>query len=172
MNQIKGAVLEGVRRNLKPRGMCPLGSDGVIDMKVYDAKGAILGRLGTRVAKALLLGEEVAVVNAGEAVISGKASYIVGTYMARRRVKNKANPEQSPHWPRRPDLLVKRIFRGMLPYKAAKGRAAFKRLKVYSGQPESLGKAERFPEVDCSRLKVKFMTVNELCKDLGYRVFQ
>jgi large subunit ribosomal protein L13 len=139
-------------------------------MKVIDAKGCVVGRLGTRIAKMLLSGEQVVVVNAGEAVMSGNPSYLVGKYRARRSVKVKANPEHSPHWPKRPDLLVKRIFRGMLPYRTTRGRTAFKMLKVYIGHPEDLGKAEVLNVRDSSKLKTRFITINEICKNLGYRV--
>ncbi len=141
-------------------------------MKIIDAKGYVLGRIGTRVAKALLSGEEVALVNAGEAVISGNPEYTIAKYMARRSVKNRSNPEHSPHWPRRPDMLVRRIIRGMLPYKATRGREAFKRLRVYMGHPDIIGKAEENLNegASASRLKTRFMTVNELCKNLGYKV--
>lgn len=139
-------------------------------MRIIDAKGSIVGRLGTRVAKILLNGEQVVVVNAGEAVISGNPHFIVGEYMARRNAKNKSNPENSPHWPRRPDLLMKRIIRGMLPYRTARGRSAYKNLKVYMGHPEDVGKAETVPEATSTKLKTRFMTVNEICKNLGYKV--
>ncbi len=139
-------------------------------MRIIDAKDCVLGRLSSRVAKMLLSGEEVALVNAGQAVMSGNPHYTIATYMARRGAKNKANPEHSPHWPRRPDLLVKRIIRGMLPYKMPRGRAAFKRLRVYAGQPDDLAKAEVLEGTGSSKLRTRFMSIDELCKNLGYRV--
>jgi large subunit ribosomal protein L13 len=139
-------------------------------MKVMDAQGAVLGRLGTRVAKELLSGEQVALVNSGEAVITGNPEYIVQKYTLRRSAKNKANPEHSPKWPRRPDLLVKRIIRGMLPFRRARGRNAYKNLKVYIGHPEGIGEAQKVPGTESSGLKTRFMTINELCKNMGYKV--
>ena len=40
-------------------------------VKVYDAEQMIVGRLGAKVAKAALLGEDVIIVNAEKAVITG-----------------------------------------------------------------------------------------------------
>ncbi|MFH1447227.1 MAG: 50S ribosomal protein L13 [Candidatus Micrarchaeota archaeon] len=139
-------------------------------MRVIDGKGCILGRVGARVSKMLLSGESVALVNSGELIISGNPRFIVGKYTDRRNVKNRANPEQSPHWPRRPDFLTKRIIRGMLPYSSSRGRIAFKKLKVYIGHPESLGKAEKLNGVDASRLKTRVISIRNLCKSLGYKV--
>lgn len=139
-------------------------------MKIIDAKGCVLGRIGARVAKMLLSGEEVALVNAGEAIISGNPQATTEKYAARRSAKNKANPEHSPHWPRRPDLLVRRMLRGMLPYRTTRGRTAFKRLKVYSSQPAEFGRAEVLEGTSSSRLRTRFITINELCKNLGFRV--
>ncbi len=139
-------------------------------MRVIDGKDCIVGRVGSRVAKMLLSGDSVAVVNASEMVMSGNPRFINEKYLSRRNVKNRANPENSPKWPRRPDLLVKRIIRGMLPYKAAKGRAAFKKLKVYIHHPESLGEAERLKGVGSSKLRTRYVSMADVCKSLGYKV--
>ncbi|MFH1470693.1 MAG: 50S ribosomal protein L13 [Candidatus Micrarchaeota archaeon] len=139
-------------------------------MKIIDAKGCVLGRVGSRVAKMLLTGEEVALVNAGEAVLSGNPQSTTEKFIARRSAKNRANPEHSPHWPRRPDLLVRRMLRGMLPYRTTRGRLAFKRLKVYTAQPAELSKAEVLEMTSASKLRTDSITINELCKNLGYRV--
>lgn len=139
-----------------------------MEQVAIDATGAVLGRLSASVAKMLLRGESVVVVNCEKAVMSGDPSYLIEKYHQRRIVKNKANPEHSPHWPRRPDMLVKRIMRGMLPYKSAKGRAAFKRLRVYMGVPKDItkfAKAERFVKTN---LGSKQITIQKLSSSLGY----
>ncbi len=136
-------------------------------MIVVDGNGAVLGRLASKVAKKLLEGEEVHVINAEKLVISGNGKTIIERYLERRRLKNKADPEKSPKWPRVPNLLVRRIIRGMLPYKKAKGREAYRRLKVYIGNP-GFDKAEKFEESIKKGFK-KSITVEELCKMIGWR---
>ena len=105
---------------------------------IIDAEGNSVGRLGSFVAKNLLKGEKIIIINAEKAIISGNKQDIIKKYLVRRSLKQKANPEHSPKWPRRPDLLLKRIIRGMLPYDKAKGRSAYKRLRVYLGIPKQL----------------------------------
>ena len=139
-------------------------------MKLIDGDGLVLGRAASRAAKMALLGERVVIVNAEKMIISGGRKYILEKYIKRRRVKNKANPEHSPKWPKRPDLLVKRIIRGMLPYKKAKGREAFKRIRVYMG-PEEVKGAEKVDDPTLKPRKLrKYMTVADLSKALSYEV--
>src|SRR5208283_3118888 len=90
--------------------------DNYKDYVVYDAKDKVLGRLASTVAKELLNGKKVAVVNAERAFITGTKKVIVKRYKVRLNLQEKENPEHSPYWPRRPDMLVRRIIRGMLPY--------------------------------------------------------
>ena len=40
-------------------------------MKIYDGKGAVLGRLASKVAKEALQGEEIAILNCEEIIITG-----------------------------------------------------------------------------------------------------
>ncbi|MGC8538879.1 MAG: 50S ribosomal protein L13 [Candidatus Micrarchaeia archaeon] len=141
------------------------------DETVIDGKGKILGRVASTVAKMLLNNKKVALVNAGEILISGHPESIVQKYKQRIELKDKANPEHSPYWPRRPDMLVRRIIRGMLPYKKAKGKNAYKLLRVYAGLPESLKNA-KFYELNtksANQIFEKTMSINELSEKLGYK---
>lgn len=53
------------------------------------------------------------------------------------------------YFPRRPDHIVKRTIRGMLPYKRERGADAFRRVKVYVGVPDELADSEmESPEED------------------------
>ena len=49
-------------------------------MKVIDSEGLILGRLATQTAKMLLEGEEVVILNAEKAVVSGSPRMIMKEY--------------------------------------------------------------------------------------------
>lgn len=139
-------------------------------MKVIDAKDLILGRLASLVAKELLNGEEIVIVNAEECAITGSKESILQKYRERRERKSLVNPRRhGPHYPRRPDGILRRAIRGMLPYKKDKGRKAFKRLKVYVGTPKEFeGKAESIEEIKVFKLEIpKYMKLKELSKLLG-----
>jgi large subunit ribosomal protein L13 len=135
-------------------------------MMIIDGNGSILGRLATRVAKASLNGEEVVVVNAENIIITGKKPVILAKYKSRRAVVMKANPEHAPHWPRRPDMLVKRIIRGMLPFDMPRGRVAFKRIKVYVGVPVEF-KDKKMEQIE-KKVVSKYMKIIDLCRELGW----
>ncbi len=139
---------------------------------VYDASGMVLGRFASIVAKQLVLGKNVAVVNAGKAVLSGNASVLAGRYRTRLNLKESENPEHSPYWPRRPDMLVKRIIRGMLPYRRPKGKEAYRRLRVFTNVPEGLKgmKPVELKMKNPARIYTGYITVGELSKLLGYKV--
>lgn len=140
-------------------------------MKVIDAKNQILGRLATQVAKDLLRGEEVAIVNAEECVISGARTYVFEKYRHRVERKSIINPSRhGPFFPRRPEGIVRRAVRGMLPWEKANGKVAYKRLKVYIGVPKELAdkKLETVSGASAEKLKVpKFMKLKELSSMLG-----
>lgn len=135
-------------------------------MKVYDGSGQILGRLSTNVAKELLKGETVFIINAEKVVIAGKPEFIKKKYLVRRQ---RGDPIHGPFFPRTPASLVKRTIRGMLPMGILKGRKAFKRLKVYTGVPEELKnqKPLTFKDADSNKLNCKKISVEELCLWLG-----
>ena len=99
------------------------------NVTIIDAKGLILGRMASIVAKRLLEGESVIILNAELAAISGKRLQIVKDAKTFLEV---GHPRKGPNHPRRPDKIVRRTIRGMLPYRKPKGRQAFKRLRVYS----------------------------------------
>jgi len=98
---------------------------------IVDAENAIVGRMGSYIAKELLKGNEVAVVNSEKAIISGRKKIIVGKIQG--LMKKGGSSQKGPKFSRLPERLLKRKIRGMLPWKKEKGRAAFKRLRCYKG---------------------------------------
>ncbi|MFW6230537.1 MAG: 50S ribosomal protein L13, partial [Nanoarchaeota archaeon] len=84
--------------------------------------------MATQVAKMLLLGETVVIVNSEKAVITGPKDKVFASFKQKRE---RGIPLNGPYYPRRPDMIVKRTIRGMLPYKQEKGETAFKRLKCH-----------------------------------------
>lgn len=104
-------------------------------VKVIDASEHIMGRLATHVAKDLLNGEDIIILNAEKVVITGRKEEILSDYKQRRDRGVKGRNRRGPYYPRMPDRMLKRSIRGMLPYQQARGRTAFRKLRVYIGVP-------------------------------------
>lgn len=137
-------------------------------MKVIDGTDLVFGRAASKIAKMLMQGEEVVVINAERFVLNGNPDYILEKLKMRRSWKNKANPEKSPHYPRVPHLLVKRMIRGMLPRKSFSGRQAFRRLMVYTGNPDNL-QGISFEDVKIKDKGKPHIYIYDLCKKLGWK---
>ena len=134
-------------------------------MKVIDATNMIMGRLASKVAKELLKGEEIAVVNAEKAVITGNKDYIIEHYSSRRNI---GSVRKGPYYPKMPDLILKRAVRGMLPMKKASGKEAYRRLIIYMGVPKQFKdvKIEEFERTKNNKLN-GYITLKELSVHLG-----
>ena len=135
---------------------------------IIDAKDAILGRLSSYVAKQVLLGNKVDVINCEESVISGKNAAVLQNYI--RRIDRKA-PGKGPYFYRRPDMFVKRTIRGMLPFKRARGRDAFKNVKCHIGMPENFRneKISVLEYTKADKLRTDYMKVKYICKAVGWK---
>lgn len=139
---------------------------------LVDARDLILGRMASIVAKLLLQGERVEIINAEQAVISGKREMTFDLYDAWLEIKNLVNPRKGPFHPTRPDELVRLTIRGMLPFHKDRGRRAYRRLRVHVGVPKGLKgeRAQTLPEAKLERLgTTRFIRVGELSKHLGAR---
>lgn len=107
---------------------------------IIDGKDLVLGRLGSSVAKRLLMGESIKLVNCQDVIILGRKQFLVKRY--KDKLANKVI-KQGPYYSRSPSDLVKRAFRNMLPYKSARGADAFKRLKCYNSTPSILASMDK-----------------------------
>jgi large subunit ribosomal protein L13 len=136
---------------------------------VLDAKNQILGRLASFTAKRALSGDMVVVLNAEKAVISGRRNSIVDRAKRMLETRTLGAQANAPVHQRRPDLYLRRVVRGMLPWKKAKGRAAFHRVHVYMGVPEEFtGKAMvKIPGADASKLSSSYVTLEDLATEIG-----
>jgi large subunit ribosomal protein L13 len=137
-------------------------------MVAIDGNKHILGRLASHIAKRLLNGEEVYLANCESLVILGNPAATLQNYRARRALQHKGTPEFSPKWPKTPPLLVKRIIRGMVPWERTRGKEAMRRLMVVSGNPKNM-ELTKVPVAKFESSDAKFMTVGQLCKELGYQ---
>lgn len=135
-------------------------------MKIYDASNQILGRIASSIAKDLMRGENINVINCEKAVISGSPKGKKMHYLERRW---RGDPHHGPFFPRTPKGIVRRAIRGMLPFYKPKGREAFRRLKVYISIPEELKNKEyiRIENADVNKLRCKHIVVGDLSRALG-----
>ncbi len=135
---------------------------------VIDASGLILGRMASKVAKRLLMGEPITIVNAEKATLSGKKLSRVKEAKAFLEV---GHPKKGPFHPRRPDQIVRRSVRGMLPHRQPKGVNALRQLRVFLGVPRELKTTslQTIPEAHVSKLKCSYITVEEFAKQIGYK---
>ncbi len=137
-------------------------------MAVIDADGHVLGRLSSKVAERLLKGEEVIIVNAERAIITGKREMVFAEYKQR---KDRGKIMRGPFYPRRADLILKKSVKGMIPFKTSTGREAYKRLKVYVGIPKeySSAKLEKV-EVAIRPRTDKYVRLGDVSAYLGSKV--
>ncbi len=135
---------------------------------IIDADGLVLGRLASHVAKRLLEGEEIVIVNAEKAIITGGKEDIIAHFRHRRDV---GGDRKGPHYPRTPHMMLKRSVRGMLPFYKPRGRAAYKRLLVHISVPKEF-KGKKFESVEgASELSTqRYMALGEVSKVLGFKV--
>lgn len=134
---------------------------------IIDATNLIVGRMATVVAKKALLGEKIDIVNCDKAVISGNKKDVMGKFVQRT---NRGAPLVGPYIHRSSDRLVRRIVRGMLPYKQEKGKVAFERVMCYRGVPAPLAGKETITieSADVSKLpSLKYVTIAQVSKLLG-----
>ena len=67
-------------------------------------------------------------------------------------------------------MLVRKIIRGMIPYKQPKGAVAFKRVKCYIGVPPGIEKSETLKEANINKVpNLRYIKVKEICKELGWQ---
>jgi len=141
------------------------------DETVYiDATNQIAGRLSSKIAKLVLSGKKVVVVNAEKALISGSRTSVVNQWKERLELGSKVNPIYGPIHPRRPDNILRRMVRGMVPRKKPKGATAMKRLRVYIGMPSGMeeSKMTKFEETTATRPIPVYVTMGDLSRSLGW----
>jgi large subunit ribosomal protein L13 len=133
---------------------------------VVDGRGCILGRVASIVADRALEGETIAVVNAEEMVVTGREEDVVGRFEKRTELGS----DRGPYYPKRPDEIVKRSIRGMVPHKRPRGREAFERVRVYLDNPfEEEGEVLDGTSLD--RLSnTRFVELGEVSEHLGATV--
>jgi large subunit ribosomal protein L13 len=130
-------------------------------MKIIDGTNATLGRLASYVAKEAMKGEEVAIVNCGQVIITGNKVNIKKE-LEERRTKV-GSGQKGPKVSRTAEKIVKRAIRGMLPnHRMGRGKEALKRIKCYVGVPEQFQNKEKI--TSGKQKKLKFSRVEDFAK--------
>ncbi|CAI5757762.1 unnamed protein product [Candida verbasci] len=141
---------------------------------VIDAKGHLLGRLASIIAKQILNGEHVVVVRCEALNISGEFFRNKLKYHDYLRKSTRYNKTKGPFHFRAPSRILYKAIRGMLPHKTKRGQQAMERLKVFEGVPTPYDKTKRV--VVPSALRVlrlkpgrKYTTVGKLSSAVGWK---
>ena len=144
----------------------------VIDLSkpiVVDGTHLIAGRVASNVAKLLRKGNRVSIVNCDKIMISGKKLSIVGEYKEFLKIASILHPKHGPFHPRRPDTIMKRMIRGMLPKEKPSKKTDLERLRTYIGIPREIRTLER-TKLEKSRItksSSNYTTMAELGKYIG-----
>ena len=132
---------------------------------IIDATGLVLGRMATSVAKRAIQGEEVHIVNAEKATVSGSLDSVMTRWNFKRDI---GTLRKGPFAPRVPHLMMKRTVRGMLNYQELPShRAAYKRLKCHIGVPEELASKKPIVEAKALSNAPRSVSFGEIAIRLG-----
>ncbi len=141
-----------------------------MDMNI-NAKGMIVGRLASFVAKQALLGNHVRVFNCESLYLTGTRRQLVEHYQHKFYGRTKAY--KGPYGIKMPDRFFKRVVKGMLPHggkEKSRGRVALSHVSCFLGIPENFKNAPLTTTDACAVTKSQapsVLTVKELMKGLG-----
>lgn len=138
---------------------------------VVDGSNCISGRLCSKVSKLLMQGNRVSVVNAEKVMISGNKYEVIESYKKTLEISSVTNPIHGPFHPRRPDTIITRMIRGMVPKRKPSGIQAFKRLRVYIGIPEDLKNStmKTFDDTKITKQESFYISMGEVAKQIGWK---
>lgn len=130
---------------------------------IYDGTGAVFGRLASVVAKDLLKGNSVDIINCEEIIVSGDKKLLAKKILTKREMGS-GGSMKGPKYIRVADRLVKRMIRGMLPRDRMKGQDAYRRLKCYVGN-EKIKEDELKNIIKLKHQKpMKYSTIKEIAR--------
>ena len=131
-------------------------------MKIINGQDVVMGRLASFVAKELLKGEEINVINCNSVLITGNKKSIEREFYEER--SKFGSSQKGPKHHRSSEKIVKRAVRGMLPnHRFGRGRIAWKNLRCYNEVPKEFeGKAiiELEKPKKIKSVQVKFLQKN------------
>ena len=137
----------------------------MIMLKIIDGTNLIYGRLSAHVAKELLRGEEVVIVNAKNVAVTGSEEFVLKKFRERLDI---GSVRKGPYYPRTSNQILRRSIGDMLPKKKTTGKDALSRCLVFSSVPkEYVGKdMETVEEVKNSKVS-GFVTLGKVAERLG-----
>jgi len=138
---------------------------------VVDATNHIAGRLSSNVAKLLKQGHRVSIVNCEKIMYSGTRSNLIKEYREFLEINSIINPKHGPVHYRRPDTIITKMIRQMLPYdRKPSGKESIKRLRAYIGSPKELKSLEKiqFEKAKIKKSPANSTTMGELCRVIGW----
>jgi large subunit ribosomal protein L13 len=125
----------------------------------------------TKVSKLLLQGNRVSIINAEKAMLSGNRYKTIELYKEQLEINSVTNPVHGPFHPRRPDTILSKMVRGMIPIRKPSGLNAFKHLRVYIGNPRELENKEKrsFDDIKITKGPSYYITIGEVAEQIGWR---
>jgi large subunit ribosomal protein L13 len=138
---------------------------------VVDGTNCISGRLCSKVSKLLLQGNRVSVVNSEKVMVSGNKYEVIESYKDKLEVSSVTNPIHGPFHPRRPDTIITKMIRGMVPKRKPSGMQAFKRLRVYIGVPDELKNStmQTFDDAKITKQQSFYISMGDVAKQIGWK---
>jgi large subunit ribosomal protein L13 len=136
---------------------------------VVDVSNQVAGRVASAIAKQLLQGENVVVINAEKAVVSGNRAGVVLAWKDQLGLRTATSPWKGPFHAREPHMILHRIIRGMIPWNRSGGRLAMKRLRVYVGTPEGLTITRRLELHGYERTGRRTVYLGDIARELGWK---
>lgn len=138
---------------------------------IVDATNCIAGRMCSHVSKLILQGSRVAIVNAEKAMLSGNRYRTIELYKEHLEINSVTNPIHGPFHPRRPDTILSKMVRGMIPKRKSSGLTAYGRLRVYIGIPEEMrnAKMELFSDSKITKPESYYLSVGDVAKQIGWK---
>ena len=138
---------------------------------VVDATEHIAGRLASNVAKLLIKGNRVSVVNCEKIMMSGTRSNQIQEYREFLEINSIINYKHGPKHYRRPDTVMAKMIRQMLPFdRKPSGKESFQRLRTYIGSPKEIKSIEKiqFEKAKIRKTASNYTQLGELCKVIGW----
>ena len=109
-------------------------------------------------------------INSEKIMISGKKNSIMNEYNQFLKISSILHPKHGPFHPRRPDTMISRMIRGMLPRDKPSGKEALRRLRVYVGVPKDVKSLEKIhlEKAIIRKSSASYTSVGELGRKVGW----
>lgn len=103
---------------------------------VINARDHVAGKLATFIAKNILEGQQVIVINTEYLVLTGPMERGIGRFKDYLNKRRLTKPEKGQKHHRSPSMFLQRIVRRMVPKRKVKGQRALKLLTVHESCPD------------------------------------